>query len=188
VTLGLEFKLLLGSVSTSFCRLELDLELYCFEVATFGSSSTNVSHLVSQVIDNLLLFGDLDSQLLFFTRHKLGIVLHLIVIKGTSLSILRFLVSHQLLQQAFELTDDSFLLLHCVFIQSRLLVVLGKDAKLAGLFFECHLEVLVFSLDLLGLSKINIGRLKSLSKLFITKAFTTVGLCELDNLRLKVID
>ena len=80
------------------------------------------------------------------------------------------------------------MLLHCVFIQSRLLVVLGEDAKLAGLFFECHLEVLVFSLDLLGLSKINIGRLKSFGKLFITKTFTTVGLSDLDNLRLKVIN
>ena len=49
-----------------------------------------------RLVDDLFLFGDLDSELFFLACHELGIILQLRGIKGLTLGISRFLVPHEL--------------------------------------------------------------------------------------------
>ena len=92
---SLILELLLRSLCPCLGVLQLHLKFDCLQIAV-RVGSLSIGKLVSKVIDNLFLLGDLDPEFLFFTRHELLIVFHLASVKGTLFSISCLLVAHQL--------------------------------------------------------------------------------------------
>ena len=155
VSLSLQLELLLGAQSSCLSILQLDFELNSLEVAVLGAT-LDIGQFIPQVIDDFLLLRNLDAQFLLLRRHELRIVLHLRVCQGFSLSIPCLFVPHQLLKEGLKLADHLLLLFNGVFVQSGLFVFFGQGTQLQRLLLECHLQVVMLSLDSLRLSKVNI--------------------------------
>ena len=184
---SLILELLLSSLCPCLGVLQLHLKFDCLQIA-IRVGSLGISKLVSEVIDNLFLLGDLDPEFLFFTRHELLVVFHLASVKGTLFSISCFLVSHQLFKQSFKLSNYSFLLLDRVFIQSCLFVLLGQYTEFVTLLLECHLQVLMLRSYRLSLSQVCIGRLESFGELFVPEPLASISLRYLNDLCLQIVN
>lgn len=119
-------KLLLGSVGSSFSRLQLDLKLDSLKVA-IRLGTLDVCQLIPQLINGVFLLCDLNSQLFFFASHELCIVFSLGVRDGFPFSVASLFVTHELFKEVLELANNGLLLFNSVLVKRGLLVLLGQN-------------------------------------------------------------